>query len=123
MSLEEFLQNKTWNPTLVDGSDGKKKILRMRLEMKPGTTLDQMKISINGYDLRIEVDNKVTGEAGRMLSKSFQIFFFIDFSHQISLDEHSYRQITLFPTCEMDQLKTELKSDGFLHIEVPMTLP
>ena len=123
MSLEEFLQNKTWNPTLVDGSDGKKKILRMRLEMKPGTTLDQMKISINGHDLRIEVDNKVTGEAGRVLSKSFQIFFFIDFSCQISLDEHSYRQITLFPTCEMDQLKTEFKSDGFLHIEVPMTLP
>ena len=70
MSLEEFLQNKTWNPTLIDGSDEKKKILHMRLQMKPGTTLDQMKISINGHDLRIEVDNKVTNETGRTMSKS-----------------------------------------------------
>ncbi|CAF5126444.1 unnamed protein product, partial [Rotaria sp. Silwood1] len=58
-TLEEFLQNKTWNPSLVDGLDGKK-ILYMRLQMKPGTTLDQMKISLNGYDLRIEVNNKVS---------------------------------------------------------------
>jgi HSP20 family molecular chaperone IbpA len=102
-TLEEFLQNKTWNPSLVDGSDGKK-ILYMRLQMKPGTTLDQMKISLNGYDFRVEVDNKTSSEGGRQMS------------------EHSYRQVTLFPTCEVDHLKTELKSDGFLHIQVPIKL-
>ncbi|CAF1331712.1 unnamed protein product [Rotaria sordida] len=102
-TLEEFLQNKTWNPSLVDGPGGKK-ILNMRLQMKPGTTLDQMKISLNGYDLRIEVNNKVS----------------TDGIHYIS--EHSYRQITLFPTCEIDHLTTELKADGFLHIKVPIKL-
>ncbi|CAF0863725.1 unnamed protein product [Rotaria sordida] len=102
-TLEEFLQNKTWNPSLVDGRGGKK-ILYMRLQMKPGTKLDQMKISLNGYDLRIEVDNKVS----------------IDGIHYIS--EHSYRQVTLFPTCEVDHLTTELKDDGFLHIQVPIKL-
>jgi HSP20 family molecular chaperone IbpA len=102
-TLEEFLQNKTWNPSLVDGSDGKK-ILYMRLQMKPGTTLNQMKISLNGYDLRVEVDNKTSSECGRQMS------------------EHSYRQVTLFPTCEVDHLKTELKDDGFLHIQVPIKL-
>ncbi len=38
------------------------------------------------------------------------------------LAEHSYRQVTLFPTCEIEQLKTELKDDGFLHIKVPIKL-
>lgn len=67
-TLEEFLQNKTWNPSLVDGSGGKK-TLYMRLQMKPGTTLDQMKISLNGYDLRVEVDNKKSTDGGRQMSK------------------------------------------------------
>lgn len=102
-TLEEFLQNKTWNPSLIDGPDGKK-ILYMRLQMKPGTTLDQMKISLNGYDLRVEVDNKVSTDTGRYMS------------------EHSYRQVTLFPTCDVDQLKTEFKDDGYLHIQVPIKL-
>ncbi|CAF1248783.1 unnamed protein product [Rotaria sp. Silwood1] len=102
-TLEEFLQNKTWNPSLVDGLDGKK-ILYMRLQMKPGTTLDQMKISLNGYDLRIEVNNKVSTDGHHYMN------------------EHSYRQVTLFPTCEVDHLKTELKDDGFLHIQVPIKL-
>ncbi|UJR08338.1 hypothetical protein I4U23_012609 [Adineta vaga] len=102
-TLEEFLQNKTWNPSLVDGPDGKK-TLYMRLQMKPGTTLDQMKISLNGYDLRVDVNNKVSADGGQYMS------------------EHSYRQVTLFPTCEIDHLKTELKDDGFLHIQVPIKL-
>lgn len=68
-TLEEFLQNKTWNPSLVDGPDGKK-ILRMRLQMKPGTTLDQMKISLNGHDLRVDVNNKVSADGGRHMSKN-----------------------------------------------------
>ncbi|CAF1181390.1 unnamed protein product [Rotaria sordida] len=102
-TLEEFLQNKTWNPSLVDGPDGKK-VLYMRLQMKPGTTLDQMKISLNGYDLRIEVNNKVSTDGIHYMS------------------EHSYRQVTLFSSCEVDHLTTELKDDGFLHIQVPIKL-
>lgn len=69
-TLEEFLQNKTWNPSLVDGPDGKK-ILYMRLQMKPGTKLEQMKISLNGYNFRVEVDNKVSSDGGRQMSKFF----------------------------------------------------
>lgn len=102
-TLEEFLQNKTWNPSLSDGPNGKK-ILNMRLQMKPGTTSEQLKISLNGYDLRVEYDNKASSEGGRQMS------------------EHSYRQVTLFPTCDVSQLKTELKDDGYLHIQVPITL-
>jgi HSP20 family molecular chaperone IbpA len=102
-TLEEFLQNKTWNPSLGDGPNGKK-ILHMRLQMKPGTTLDQVKISLNGYDLRVEFYNKVSSECGRQMS------------------EQSYRQVTLFSTCDVDQLKTEFKDDGCLHIQVPITL-
>ncbi|CAF2511443.1 unnamed protein product [Rotaria sp. Silwood2] len=67
-TLEEFLQNKTWNPSLVDGPDGKK-ILYMRLQMKSGTTLDQMKISLNGYDLRIEVNNKISTDGHHYMSE------------------------------------------------------
>ncbi len=39
--------------------------------MKPGTKSDQMKISLNGYDLRVEIDSKVTSECGRQMSKIF----------------------------------------------------
>ena len=74
MTLEEFLENKTWNPTLIDAGEPKKKILQMRLQMKPGTTLEQMKISVNGHDLRVEVNNKISGDTGRALSKSSRPF-------------------------------------------------
>lgn len=70
-TLEEFLQNKTWNPSLIDGPDGKK-ILYMCLQMKPGTTLDQMKISLNGFDLRIEVNKKLLNEGGQSMSEYFE---------------------------------------------------
>lgn len=69
-TLEEFLQNKTWNPSLVDGPNGKK-IIYMRLQMKPGTKADQIKSSLNGYDFRVEVDNKVTTDGGLQASKYF----------------------------------------------------
>ena len=38
------------------------------------------------------------------------------------LAEHSYRQVTLFPTCEINHLTSELKDDGYLHINVPIDL-
>ncbi|CAM4911825.1 unnamed protein product [Rotaria socialis] len=102
-TLEEFLQNKIWNPSLVDGSDGKK-ILHMRLQMKSDATLNQIKISRNAYDLRVEFNNKISTEDRQFMT------------------EDSYRQVTLLPMCEIDQLKTELKDDGFLHIQVPIKL-
>ncbi len=39
--------------------------------MKQGTRSDQMKISLNGYDLRVEYNNKVTSECGRYMSEHF----------------------------------------------------
>jgi hypothetical protein len=120
-TLEEFLQNKTWNPSLSDGPNGKK-ILNMRLQTKPGTKSDQLKISLNEYDLRVEFDNKVSTECGRKMSEYF-LEIYIDFIKNLCfLGEHSYRQVTLFSTCDVNQLKTELKDDGYLHIQVPITL-
>jgi hypothetical protein len=57
-NLEQFLQNTTWNPTLEDAGEAGKKILHMRLQVKPGTTLDTLNINLNGYDLRINFANK-----------------------------------------------------------------
>ncbi|CAF0993297.1 unnamed protein product [Rotaria sp. Silwood1] len=102
-TLEEFLQNKTWNPSIIDGANGKK-ILYMRLETKPGTKADQLKVTLNGHNLRVDIENKILTSTGQAMT------------------EQSYRQVTLFPTCEIDHLKTEFKSDGFLHIQVPIKL-
>ncbi|CAF1090075.1 unnamed protein product [Adineta ricciae] len=103
VTLDDFLQNKSWNPSIIDSPDGKK-ILLMRLQLKPETTADQLKVTLNGNVLRVEVDAKSSPETGRFMN------------------EHSYRQITLFPTCEVDQLKTELRTDGCLYIQVPIKL-
>ncbi|CAF0722773.1 unnamed protein product [Adineta steineri] len=103
LTLEEFLQNRTWNPTIIDGSHGKK-ILSMCLQMRPGTTPESIRVTLNGYDLRIELDNKLATDSGRLMN------------------QHSYRQITLFHTCQVEQLTTELKDDGFLYIHVPIKL-
>lgn len=95
----------------------------MRLQLKPETTADQLKVTLNGYVLRVEVDAKSSPETGRFMST--HISFQIRNSPQLfcySSDEQSYRQITLFPTCEVDQLKTELRTDGCLYIQVPIKL-
>lgn len=76
----------------------------MRLEMKPGTTADQLRVTLNGHNLRVEIKEKNQSEN---LSTS---------------NGQSYRQITLFPTCDITQLNTVLKADGFLHIQVPIIL-
>lgn len=65
-TVEEFLQNKTWNPMIIDSPDGKK-ILYMRLPMKQGTTADQLKITLNGHDFRVTVDSKISEETGRFM--------------------------------------------------------
>ncbi|CAF1412657.1 unnamed protein product [Adineta steineri] len=92
-TLEQFLQNTTWNPTLEDAGEAGKKILHMRLQVKPGTTAENMNISLNGHDLRINFENKAGPE---------------------------FKQVTIWPTAELDKLKTELRGDGHLHITVPI---
>ena len=83
-TLEEFLQNKTWNPSIMSGPDGKK-ILHMRLQMKPGTTANQLRITLNGHDLRVGVENKASDRTGQTmsmhisLSDECQILFYIFF--------------------------------------------
>jgi hypothetical protein len=57
-TLDQFLQNTTWNPRLEDANEAGKKILHMRLQVKPGTTKDNLKINLNGYDLRIDFENR-----------------------------------------------------------------
>lgn len=121
VTLEEFLQNKTWNPTIVDGADGKK-ILCMCVQLKPGTKLDQLKITLKGFDLRIEVNNKASNDIERYTSPSPVPRVRLECELCFVLDEHSYRQVTLFPTCEVEHLKIELKGDDFLHIQVPIKL-
>ncbi len=69
-TLEEFLQNKTWNPSIIDGTNGKK-ILYMRLPIKSGTPANQIKITLNGYDLRVEVGNNPSANIGGSTSRPF----------------------------------------------------
>ncbi|CAF1434006.1 unnamed protein product [Rotaria sp. Silwood1] len=92
-TLEQFLQNKTWNPTLEDAGEPGKKILHMRLQVKPGTTLDNLNITRNGHDFRVNFENKAGPE---------------------------YKQVTIWPTADLQKLKTELRNDGFFHITVPI---
>ena len=47
----------------MDNYDGKK-ILYMRLEMGPGITVDQFRITLSGHDLRVEMLDKSTAGAG-----------------------------------------------------------
>jgi len=78
-TLEQFLQNTTWNPTLDDAGEAGKKLLHMRLQVKPGTTKDNLNITLNGHDLRINFENKGL----HFISKSilfFLILFFFLFS-------------------------------------------
>ena len=57
-TLEEFLKNSTWNPTLDHIDQSEKKLLHLRLQVKSGTTPDQLNITLSGYDLRINFENK-----------------------------------------------------------------
>ncbi|CAF1095697.1 unnamed protein product [Didymodactylos carnosus] len=103
-TLEEFLENKTWNPRIIDGENGEK-ILYMRLEIKAGIKPEQVQITLKDRDLRVEIGNKATTDTTGRYS-----------------NEHSYRQVTLFPTCDINKLKTYFKDDNYLHIEVPIKL-
>jgi hypothetical protein len=57
-TLEQFLQDTTWNPRLEDAGEPGKKILHMRLQVKPGTTKESLNITLNGYDLRVNFANR-----------------------------------------------------------------
>ena len=58
LTLEQFLKNKTWNPTLDDLGEAGKKLLHMRLQVKPGTLPDNLNITLSGHDLRVNFANK-----------------------------------------------------------------
>ena len=111
-TLEQFLKNTTWNPALEDAGEAGKKILHMRLQVKPGTTADNLNITLNGHDLRVNFENK--GQMDEFLCCSIPLLRL----HCLAGPE--YKQVTIWPTADLDQLKTELKSDGYLHITVPI---
>ncbi len=67
-TLEQFLQNTTWNPTLDDADEQGKKILHMRLQVKPDSTPDNLTITLSGHDLRVNFENK-----GQIIDKIFDI--------------------------------------------------
>jgi hypothetical protein len=57
-TLDQFLQNTTWNPKLEDAGEPGTKILHMRLQVKPGTTTENLTIKLDGHNLRIDFENK-----------------------------------------------------------------
>jgi hypothetical protein len=57
-TLEQFLTNTTWNPALEDAGETGKKILHMRLQVKPGATAENLNITLSGHDLRVNFENK-----------------------------------------------------------------
>jgi hypothetical protein len=71
LTLEEFLGNKTWNPSIMDNYDGKK-ILYMRLEIGQGVTIDQFRITLSGHDLRVEMLGNAAGANGNSSKYSEQ---------------------------------------------------
>ena len=68
-TLEQFLKNTTWNPALEDAGEAGKKILHMRLQVKPGTTSESLNLTLNGHDLRVNIENK-----GATISFLFRLF-------------------------------------------------
>lgn len=113
-TLEQFLKNTTWNPTLDDAGEPGKKILHMRLQVKSDSTPDNLNITLNGHDLRVNFENKGL--------RNDQIQFVV-LTHEFSywfLAGPEYKQVTIWPTADLEKLKTELKSDGYLHITVPI---
>ncbi|CAF1397199.1 unnamed protein product, partial [Didymodactylos carnosus] len=97
--MNEFLLNKTWNPSItVDTSNGQK-LLNMLLKF-PSIILrpdEEIHVVLNGYDLRIE--------------------------YNISNDKNTftYRQVKLPAMALVDELKCHFDDqDICLHIQVPL---
>jgi hypothetical protein len=94
MSMEEFMSNKTWNPSM--SSDGR--LLQMRLEFNCQPTIvrgDQLKMTLNGYDFRVETTDQQGCSA--------------------------YRQVTLFKTAHLAELKCQFDEERrCLNITVPL---
>jgi hypothetical protein len=53
----------------------------------------------------------------------------VDFIHNLSqynikfvfiIAGPEFKEVTVWPTADLDKLKTELKGDGYLHITVPI---
>jgi hypothetical protein len=93
MSMQEFMSNKTWNPSiLING-----RLLQIRLEFASQPVIvrgDQLKLTLNGYDLRVEA----TGQQGCIV----------------------YRQMTLPKTAQLAELKCQFDEHRrCLNISVP----
>ena len=94
MSMEEFMSNKTWNPSVSD--DGR--LLQMRLEFNSQPAIvkgDQLKLTLNGSDFRVETTDQQGCSA--------------------------YRQVTLFKSAQLAQLKCQFDEERrCLNISVPL---
>jgi hypothetical protein len=42
------------------------------------------------------------------------------FNFIISIAGPEFKQVTIWPTADLNKLQTELKNDGYLHITVPI---
>jgi hypothetical protein len=92
--MEEFLSNKTWNPSM--SNDGR--LLQMRLEFNNQPWVvngDQLKLTLNGSDFRVETTD-----------------------HQGC---SAYRQVTLFKSAHLSELKCHFDEERrCLNISVPL---
>ncbi|UJR38690.1 hypothetical protein I4U23_031356 [Adineta vaga] len=94
MSMEEFLLNKTWNPSLSNNG----RLLHMRLDFTNQPSIvkgDQLKITLNGSDFRVETTDQQGCTA--------------------------YRQVTLFKSANLAELKCHFdEARRCLDISVPL---
>lgn len=63
VSLQEFLNNTTWNPILDEHEEPTKKVLHLRIRVKADSTVDNLKVTLCGHDLRVDFENKSPNEA------------------------------------------------------------
>jgi hypothetical protein len=65
---------------MIDTADGKK-ILQMRLEMKPGTKVEHLRITLQGHDLRVQVNdparNNTSGYSSKIMSNVSFLFILV----------------------------------------------
>lgn len=62
VSLQEFLNNTTWNPILDEHEEPTKKVLHLRIRVKADSTVDNLKVTLCGHDLRVDFENKSPNE-------------------------------------------------------------
>ncbi|CAF1271875.1 unnamed protein product [Didymodactylos carnosus] len=88
----------TFGPKIVDGPSGEKKI-DMNLDMK-GYTPEQIKVSVKDNDVCVQAE------------QSYR-------DNNRSSRSYSYKQVTLPPGTQIENLQSTLTQDGHLKIEAP----